>query len=290
MGRAPRHSPRRREDRIVERRAEAVADDGGMAGAEQLDWCRRSRPGKAGRSRTGGAASAVHQPLHVVGLVLSPHSSRCSPSSHRSPGRGTGSPGAPAPSPRRRPFTAVAGRREQLVELLGGEAGQTQVEAGAIQLVQLGGEQLVVPPASSASCCRRCGRRAPAPASGAPAGSPAPRQPEGAPPGCGRARRSPRARVDQHRHGPAELDQRGRDLGDLVVGVRARIARVRTQLVDPQCSMLPGWKRRSVMKALVQRMRERAHEARGLAGVFGPAPALASQPVSSGQPDNQLTI
>ena len=76
-------------------------------------------------------------------------------------------------------------------------------------------------------------------------------------------------------------------LSECVRGLRAygRSSSIRS------CSMLPGWKRRSVMKTLVQKMRGSAHEsARSWPACLAPALALASQPFSYGQPDSQLTL
>ena len=186
---------------------------------------------------------------------------------------------------------AVADRRQQLVELLGAEAGQPEVVAGAVQLVKLGGEQFLVPAgverqlvvgdAVGAHLLRRQVRQAdhrhrvePEPA----------RRQDAAVPGD-----HLELVVDQDRHGPAELDQRRRQLGDLVVRVRARIARVRTQLVDPQLLDAAGLE--AQVGHLDSCAGERAYEDARLAGVFGSGHWLwpARKPETASQ-TSQLTI
>ena len=82
--------------------------------------------------------------------MLSPQSSRCSPRIQRSPVRDTGLRGGSgittggAPGPSRR-LAAADVEGEQLVELGVGEADQRQVEVVGRQLLQLGGEQRLVP-------------------------------------------------------------------------------------------------------------------------------------------------
>ena len=75
--------------------------------------------------------------------VASPHSSRCSPSSHRSPGCVTACSGsAGASSSSVRPFPAA---RQQPLQLALAKADQPEVEAQLREVRQLEPQQLVVP-------------------------------------------------------------------------------------------------------------------------------------------------
>ena len=165
--------------------------------------------------------------------VASPHSSRCSPSTHRSPGcviACSGSAGASSSSVR--PVLALA--RQQPLQLALAEADQPEVEAELGKVGQLEPQQRLVPAGVQGQLVvgehigallrlahvRELDHRHPL-------------QPElpcrqhPAMPGDDAARA-----IDQHRVRPAELPDAGRDLRHLGVGVGARIARIGDQLAQ----------------------------------------------------------
>ena len=190
-------------------------------------------------------------------LVLSPHSRRCSPSSHRSPrarhrvGRRLGDDVLAGQT------VAVVERGQQPVQVLALEAGERQVEAGGVERLQLGRQQLVVPAgqlgqpvvgdAVGAHLLRRQVRQADH------RHRIEPEMPR---------RQQPAVAGDDlvvvrhhHRRRPAVLDQRGGDPGDLIVRVRPRVAGIRLQPRDRPLLDLLGqeWEhRRCVRKGEVK--------------------------------------
>ncbi len=168
--------------------------------------------------------------------VASPQSSRCGPSSQRSPGRLTGSSGVSgmSSSPSRGVVLASPSTGEQLVELGVGEADERQVEVVGRQLLQLAGEQRLVPGAE-------LGQLVVGQTVGLPLllgqvvehdhrrlGQPELRgRQDAAVPGDHLA-----VARHQHRHRPAELRHRAGDLRDLVRPVRLGVPRIGLQALE----------------------------------------------------------
>ena len=160
--------------------------------------------------------------------VASPHSTRCSPQIQRSPGRligSAGGSGASSGSP------SAIGAEQQLLQLEFAEAGQPEVDAQALQLAQLERQQLLVPAGIQRQLV--VGDDVGSPLRLGPAGRDHHRD-LGEPQPLGR-QHAPVAGddrsglVDQDRHRPSPLPDRGRDLGDLLVGMGPGVARVRHQ-------------------------------------------------------------
>ena len=126
--------------------------------------------------------------------VASPQSSRCGPSSQRSPGRLTGTSGAsgtsspPPPSP-----SSPASNASSWSSSASEKPTSDRSKSSASQLLQLAGEQRLVPRPTRPACCPRSGRPGAAPRSDARARSPAPRSARAAwRPGPGHGPRSVR--------------------------------------------------------------------------------------------------
>ena len=141
---------------------------------------------------------------------------------------------------------ALVERRQQPVEFLPVEAGQAEIEAGGVERVQLGGEQLVIP-------ARKLGQPVVGDAVGADLFRRQVRQPDD------RhlleaqmlRRQQPAVAGDDlavvrhhHRRRPAVLDQRGGDLGDLIVGMGPRVPRIRLQPCERPLLDLLGQERK----------------------------------------------
>ena len=126
---------------------------------------------------------------------------------------------------------ALVERRQQPVQVLALEAGEIEIEAGGVQRVQLGGEQLVIPARQLGQAVIRDPVRADLLRRQV-------RQPDDRHLAQAQVLRRQQAAMagddlavvrHHHRRRPAVLDQRGGDLGHLILGVGARVLRVRLQ-------------------------------------------------------------
>ena len=166
-----------RDDRdagVVEEALEAVAERVVQDAPVLAGLLRPDAAGVVHVVRAVGEAEVGLRPAisrsRSVATVASPQSSRCGPSSQRSPGRVTGSSGASGTSSSPSSPVVLAARieSEQLVELGVGEAE-------ALERRRRRGPAPAAPRRAAprprrrarSAYCRRCGRRAPAPASGA---------------------------------------------------------------------------------------------------------------------------